>query len=172
MPLMTKTDPFEFAWRACMRWLAAAGCALVLAACGPGTGGTGTGPISATFAGSSAPAVGAPSMGSCTGDCTTVQLRLQETLVELAAACGRFTHEGGWSVGENGIARIAGTWTTQSGATVRTVPATLQLQFTGDPQASQQVVFVVLDEAGAALFGPQTLQRTAAPGAPLAASCA
>ena len=164
MPLMTKTDPSEFAWRTCLRWLAAPACALLL-------GGTGTGPISATFAGSSAPAVGAPSMGNCVGDCSTVQLRLEEARVELAVACGRFVHEGTWSVAEGGEARIAGSWTTQSGGAVRTVPATLQLQFGGDPQASQQVVFVVLDEAGAALFGPQTLQRTASPPAPVAASC-
>src|SRR4051794_34845376 len=81
---------------------------LSLAACGPGTGGTGTGPDigSLSFsgrAGSSSvstpgPAATTPDatpVGGC-ADCARVDLQIQDGSVNLATSCGQFVFSGTW----------------------------------------------------------------------------
>ena len=138
------------------RWCRAALLALAaaLAACGPGTGGTGTGPIQGTlgFSGSAGATI-APTPGDA------VSLRLESQRVELLAGCKRFVYTGAWDVGANGEAVLEGTLETTTAAGTGSVPATLRLQFSEKEAASARVTAVVAGANGAALVGPLTLDR-------------
>ena len=95
-------------------WL---GCLLV--ACGPGTGGTGTGPnvgaslaegtYTATLDPDLQPAQPLPCGDRCGG---AMVLSVGETRVELSLPCQRFVHEGAWEFDANGQAELAGRWST------------------------------------------------------------
>lgn len=101
----------------------------MLAACGPGTGGTGTGPQGVfNFSGGSGAGI-APPAASCQAGCSQVALQLQEQRVELIAACRRFIAIGPWTVNADGVLVLAGTVKTASSAGTSTVPAVLRLQF-------------------------------------------
>ncbi|RYF37405.1 MAG: hypothetical protein EOO25_19260 [Comamonadaceae bacterium] len=125
-----------------------------LAACGPGTGGTGTGPIQGTlgFSGAAAPTI-VPSPGD------TVNLRLESERVELLAGCRRFLFTGAWEVGAGGEAVLEGTLETTTAGETGSVPATLRLQFSEKEPASARVTAVVTGTGGAILLGPLTLER-------------
>jgi hypothetical protein len=136
--------------------------ALVLTACGPGSGGTGTGPQSfsttaATTAGGATP--GLP--GGVTNPAAPgrVDLQLQDRSVEAASACGRFVFNGGWELDAALQASLPGTW--QAAATGAVVSATLQLQFSGPPDSAEFVTLTVLNDTGGVLLGPRTLGRVA-----------
>ncbi len=139
------------------RWLAGLAAALVLAACGPGTGGTGTGPIGATlgFSGGAGASTAAPGTG-CAADCSQASLRLDTERVELTAPCLRFVYTGPWGVDAAGLAILAGTAET-GGATAPN--AVLRLQFSDATAASAQVTLTLTDSAGRTLAGPATLLR-------------
>ena len=104
---------------------------LVLAACGPGTGGTGTGPINgAVYFSGAGFTVGAP----CALHCGGTDLLLENERVELNITCQRFVFTGPWEIDAQGLALLKGTLETTEfpnggEAQTRTVAAEMQLQF-------------------------------------------
>jgi len=151
-----------------------AACLLALAGCGPGTGGTGTGPESTFAVGPSAmPGSTGPGTGTlrsdCGSECPSAVLQLDAAVVELRAQCLRFVHTGPWTA-EGAYASLPGTLQVTAAGETRSGSATLQLQFTTDPAASPIVAVTLLDEAGRTVLGPQVLKRAeggaAAPLAP------
>ena len=144
-----------------------------LAACGPGTGGTGTGPIHMPGSFSTAgPRMGlAPPGASCLSDCEPVQLLLQEQRVELLTACRRFFFSGDWVVDGNGLAVLQGTLETRTAAGSSSEPAILRLQFNGTEEASSQVG-VQLGGESAPAAAPVVLQRDPPAAGALAPACA
>lgn len=165
------TNLFECRVGLLARLAAALAATLALAACGPGTGGTGTGPIGATlgFSGAATASTAAPG-AACTTDCAQASLRLDTERVALAAPCLRFVFAGAWGVDANGLAVVAGTAETAGGVLLPN--STLRLQFNDATAASAQVTLTLADSAGNALAGPLTLLRndaapaTAPPGCP------
>jgi len=145
---------------------------LALAGCGPGTGGTGTGPGGTFIVGPEAMSptggVTVAARSQCVRNCAGPALQLEADTVTLAASCLRFSHAGAWTVGDDGVALVLGTLETTSGGQVRTAPATLRLQFAGSPDDPHAAVTVTLfDETGAAVLGPQAMNRgESAPAAP------
>lgn len=141
------------------RWCHAALLALVaaLAACGPGTGGTGTGPIQgvSAYSGGAGPAI-LPTPAD------TVNLRLEPERVELAAGCKRFLFSGPWEVSAGGEALLNGTLETTTAGGTGSTPATLRLQFSDGTTTSPRVTAVVMGESGGPLLGPVTLERSEA----------
>ncbi len=125
-----------------------------LAGCGPGTGGTGTGPIQGvlTFSGT---------IGSATVTVpgNQVTLLLEAERVELRAACRRFVHVGGWEPDEDGKLVLDGTVETLTATGTTSEAATLQLQFSEREPASPQVNVVLTGAGAAILVGPAVLQR-------------
>jgi hypothetical protein len=138
---------------------------VALGACGPGGGGTGTGPLSFSGLGRSVttaqPGTSPPTGGTAGGctDCVRVDVQLQEAQIELTTPCSRFVFEGPWAQDVNGVVTVTGRYETP--ALGRTVVATLRLQFSGGADSSQQVTATLLDEAGALQVGPVTLARQA-----------
>jgi hypothetical protein len=144
----------------------------VLAGCGPGTGGTGTGPVQGVSNFSGSEVQGAvPGGGQCQGDCARVSLKLEAERVELSAACRRFFHVGGWTVTEDGKAVLAGQVETISAAGTTSAAATLQLQFSGREPTSPQVTVVLTADGGGLLVGPALLQRGDGAGGTAAPDC-
>jgi hypothetical protein len=143
-----------------------------LAACGPGTGGTGTGPVQGVlnFSGTSVPGV-LPSGLQCQGGCDEVRLTLEPQRVELTAACRRFVHTGDWLLGADGKAAVEGQVETTTSAGTAVATATLQLQFSGPGADSPQVTVLLAGEGGAVLAGPALLQRGEAPAAAAPVEC-
>jgi len=148
---------------------------LALAACGPGTGGTGTGPISGVlnFSGSGF------SAGVPCPTCGQVNLRLEDELVELTVTCRRFIHTGPWEIDAQGLAVVEGTLETtgfDNGnglALTGTVPAVLRLQFSESrADNSREVAATVRDGQGNHLVEPLTLEQRPAAAAPEACTSA
>ncbi|MFN4121506.1 hypothetical protein [Acidovorax sp.] len=141
--------------------------ALALAACGPGTGGTGTGPITGiyNYAGPGF-STGAP----CADDCPQVTLQLEAERIVFTALCLRFVYDGPWQPDDAGAVLLEGTletteWLNGQPQTTRS-PAVLRLQFSDGSTDSQQVALTLRDATGANLVMPITLAqgtRTAAP---------
>ena len=164
MPQTKMTTLFER-----LRRLALLALLACLAACGPGTGGTGTGPVQGVLNFSGSNAQGAlPSGLQCQGGCDEVRLKLEAQRVELAAGCRRFVHTGDWLVAVDGKATIDGQVETTTSAGTTAAPATLQLQFSGRDADSPQVTALLVGEGGGVLAGPAVLQRGegSAPAAP------
>ncbi len=171
MPLTTMTDRPDTAWRRCAH-VAALACALLLAGCGPGTGGTGTGPISAKYMGTTGPAFSAPASSLCAvSACGDTYLRLEPASVDLRLVCRRFLHEGPWEVDADGLAVLAGTIEVTAGGVTRSAPGTLRLKFTGAPEGAKELSFTLLDAAGNVVAGPASVQREDAALAPVPGSC-
>lgn len=132
--------------------------AVLLAGCGPGTGGTGTGPIGVTLGYTGAAANGSattPGLG-CTDACADTLLRLDTERVELVTPCLRFVFNGPWSVDAMGLAIVDGA--VEPGAAVGSPRATLRLQFSENTAASARVTLTLTDDTGRALASA-TLQR-------------
>ena len=135
---------------------------LVLTACGPGSGGTGTGPTSFTSAspvsapdgGGDAVGIPSPAQGPL-GPCGRVDLQIQEGRVEVITACGSFTFVGAWGVGPDAQVLLPGTL--ENAAAGVSIRAVLRLKFSGTPESSSWVIVTVTDEAGQTLVGPQVL---------------
>lgn len=181
MPQIRMTNPFDLRaglCRALTRLILAVTLVASLAACGPGTGGTGTGPITTTvgFSGSATgslltgstaggSSVTTPPVGGCTADCALASLRLDADRAELTTPCLRFVFTGSWAVDAGGLAVLAGTLETAQGTATATSKATLRLQFNSAGIDSAQVNMTLTHEAGNTLLGPATLLRNdAAPG--------
>jgi hypothetical protein len=138
-----------------------------LAGCGPGTGGTGTGPQDGlySFGGRVGNSFGAcVSVGvPCTDDCPAVSLVLEREKIELLAPCRRFVHNGTWSIDGNGAVVVQGRYELTSVAggqtTVQTRDAVLRLRFSEGGPDSREVALTLADQAGDALLNPLTLQR-------------
>jgi hypothetical protein len=158
MPRTTMTNLSESAGR----WVRLLAFSLLaaLAGCGPGTGGTGTGPLHGAAHFSGAGMQGASPSGSlCQGSCE-VTLALEAQRVELVAGCRRFLHVGEWSIGEDGKAMLEGQVEITTAAGSASVPATLQLQFSEkDANLARAVTAVVTAQDGSLLAGPALLDR-------------
>lgn len=142
-----------------VRTLCAGFLLLLLAACGPGTGGTGTGPDQGVFSFSSRPAAGAAVLP---GDVATLTLRPLQ--VEFAAGCNRFVHDGGWSFAAAGQVVVTGNVETRAAGRTVTAPATLKIQFdSADVSAASRAALTLVDAAGATIAGPLELPRGEAP---------
>jgi hypothetical protein len=141
----------------------------LVASCGPGTGGTGTGPIS--FSADLGLSTAAPgSIGTAGGalacaGCSRIDLQLDDQRIELRLPCGRFVYEGAWNPDATELT-LAGTF--QPPGAAASAPATLQLQFGSEGARSNQVVIRLSDASGATL-AVSTLQRQA--GQALPAAC-
>lgn len=144
----------------------------VLTACGPGSGGTGVGPIQPKLAfGSSGITPSAPvgvTIGpahSASADCTSqpqcaeATLRLEDTRISLTAACLRFAFEGLWSIDANGRLSVPGTMDLFGSTGTTTGKVTLTLLFSELEVSSSQVTVTLTDAAGKPAFGPKVLNR-------------
>ena len=164
---------------------------LGLSGCGPGTGGTGVGPVtglaptaiaysstitvnSSLPVGTSAPAsvtATLPPPGTagvvCTANCgaSTVTLTLEPDRVDLRDGCFNFTSQAPLIVGASGETALAGSYQkfTPFGtqANATSIPANLSLRFANSQRDSTSVNLSVRDTADVLLFGPITLQRAA-----------
>lgn len=162
----------EFWGRFSRMLVIAALCAL--AGCGPGTGGTGTGPQDGlySFGGRVGNSFGAGlSAGvACTDDCPAVSLVLEREKIELLAPCRRFVHNGAWSMDANGNVEAQGRYETTTVAngqsTVQSRDAVIRLRFSESGPDSREVAIMLRDPNGVSLLSPLTLQRgESAPGA-------
>lgn len=156
---MTATpEPF---WRHLRAVLAAVTLAALMTSCGPGTGGTGVGPISF----GSPLAVGAAGLGppvatGCAG-CARADLRLEEGRVELLVPCGRFVYAGDWNA-QAQLLLLSGSFESTAGGALVAAPAMLRLQFSREALESEQVTVTVVSQGGANLVQAMVLQRQAA----------
>jgi len=140
---------------------------LVVTACGPGGGGTGTGPLmsfTSASASSGVPPPATPSGGTAgNGDGNTISacgrfdLRFEEGRVDLVANCGSFVFVGSWAADPSQRVVLPGVLKLSGAA--EGVPATLLLQFSGEPEVSQIVTATLVDETGRTLAGPGVLGR-------------
>lgn len=138
----------------------------LLASCGPGTGGTGTGPI-AFSGGLSGAAVGGATPGAACA-CTQADLRLEDGQVELLLPCGRFVFSGQWDP-QARLLVLPGRFESGVTGASPSVTAMLRLQFDREAASSGQVTVSVDDASGAALASALVLLRR---DAAAAAACA
>jgi hypothetical protein len=153
--------------------------ALALNACGPGTGGTGTGPQPiATIAPFAAAYTSAPGAGSVTGAGTqstgassattaAVNLQLQTTGIVLTHGCAEFNYSGPWSVSATGDISVQGIYTSTTQQT-----AVLSITLTNANADSASLSLSIQTPSGTWLLGPVILQRSnLAPPAPPKNGC-
>ncbi len=158
------TNPLDLLWRR-LRLSALLACtalaSFLLAGCGPGTGGTGTGPIGMTLAYSGSAvngSVAAPGAGCA--DCADTTLRLDTERVQLVTACLRFTFTGAWSVDATGLAVVDGA--VEYNGTTGPPRATLRLQFSEPTTASARVTLTLADDTGRSLAAAALTRNDAA----------
>lgn len=141
--------------------------AVVLAACGPGTGGTGTGPIAATslpagtslYFGASQPGFSAAPSNCVGGQCMVQTLTLEAQRIELRAGCIRFVRTDAWSIDETRLAIVHGQIETTNAAGVTRTDGTLRLQFDGPWETAPTLTVTLTDDQGRVLIGPTALSR-------------
>lgn len=160
----------ELRARCLLRLASALGLAMGLVACGPGTGGTGTGPsigshlaqgsYGAALDPSLLPAQPLPCGSQCGGQLT---LAISDTRVELNLPCQRFVYEGGWSFDEQGQVELSGRWQRLAVVGATTVlqeqSARLTLVSTLPDAQGLRLVLTLTDQNGASLLGPVTLAQ-------------
>ncbi|MGA8514334.1 MAG: hypothetical protein WB821_06135, partial [Burkholderiaceae bacterium] len=154
-------------------WLCIAA-ALILAACGPGTGGTGTGPQSiAAFAAnyisvpSTGTAVGSttPSTGASSATTATFSLQLQTTGIVLTSACAGFDYAGAWSVSATGEISVQGLYASTGAGGLTSPPpqaAVLNIALTNTSADSASLTLRITTPSGALLLGPISMERSGA----------
>ncbi len=132
----------------------------MLAACGPGGGGTGTGPL--TFSGTSFQGLVASSApGNCNPQCGVADLVVEDTLVRFASDCRLFSFVGAWKTDAQGAVALHGELVTTVGASKVTVPSALELKFSEGQPDSQRATALLRDDQGQVVLGPFNLQRGA-----------
>jgi hypothetical protein len=141
--------------------------ALAFSACGPGTGGTGTGPqpiaTTAPFAATytSAPSAGTlagagtPSTGASSATTAAVSLQLQTTGIVLTSACASFNYSGTWSVSATGDISVQGIYTSTTEQA-----AILNIAFANANADSASLTLSIQTPSGTLLLGPVILQRS------------
>jgi hypothetical protein len=163
-----------------------------LVGCGPGTGGTGTGPsISAapvsgpvSYAGEQS-AQGAVFGGSVAEKAASIfgpsvsalnnaVLTLDVNRVDLRKACQSFAFVGDWSIAMDGTSQLTGAYSSvrilpDGSIDVVTLPATLTLAFASGNASSHSVRAFVKDLFQTPLIGPIDLQMNSAIGGGLTA---
>lgn len=126
--------------------------ALVLAACGPGTGGTGTGPgVSNGLADGT--------YGSAAEQTAPVALTVSDTRVELNLPCRRFVYEGPWRIDDRGQAELLGRWQVLVRSGSRNVLQEQSARLTLRTGEDGVLALAVTDLGGAALLQPVTLTQ-------------
>lgn len=162
MPPM-RTTALPDAFRRALRWLALAGL-VALAGCGPGTGGTGTGPLTFTVGPAIALNVNQDPYAALTvrrsdetAACEAARLTFDDASVELLTTGPRFTRYGAWQADASHLAVLDG-WIDAGTSSGR---GALRLQFDAEPQDSTQVTVTLQDAGGAVLAGPLVLRRGA-----------
>lgn len=152
----------------------------LVVACGPGTGGTGTGPnmgaalaegtYSATLDTSLPPVQPLPCGERCAG---ALVLSVGEARVELNLPCQRFVHEGHWAFDADGQAELTGRWSALVVSGGKTVlheqSARLTLLASLPDGQGLRLQLVLRDLQGATLLGPVLLAQQPQPDA--AISC-
>lgn len=135
--------------------------ALLLAACGPGTGGTGTGPGAAN-------GLAEGTYGTVEQPAQPVALTVSDDRVELNLPCRRFVYEGRWSFDAQGQAELFGRWQALvvSGASTvlqeQSARLTLQIGLAGlTGGAASGMELTVTNPAGTALVQPVILAQQA-----------
>jgi hypothetical protein len=144
--------------------------ALVLSACGPGTGGTGVGPPSFTsgfFSNTAAsPVTAAPVCSiNCASNLNTqaLNLRLLAESITLRSACASFNYAGPWTSSATGLVIVQGVL--ESTSVVNGQPsrasqsARLTLHFAEIPDTSATVSVSIDTTAGVSILSPVTLSR-------------
>jgi hypothetical protein len=155
----------------CLAWLT-----LVLVACGPGTGGTGTGPIDGAPTSTTAPGVYSgvftvtPSTNTVTPtgctSCTATQavnLQVQTDSIQVSSPCFTFTYAGLWSTAADGSVTVQGSYTQLSATApsgTLSQSATLTLRFGA---GNNSVQLSIQNATGQTLLPPTTLQRVVPP---------
>ena len=167
-----------------------------LTGCGPGTGGTGTGPSigsiapsapisgpvtysgtqnapAAVFGGTSAERV-ASVFGPSVSALKNAVLSLDTQRIDLRKACQAFTYAGDWSIAQDGSVRALGTYSLtrilpDGQAEVTTLVAHLALTFTSGNISSPSVTAIVKDSGESVLMGPFELQLANSAGAAVTA---
>ncbi|HVR49633.1 MAG TPA: hypothetical protein VMS38_07835 [Pseudorhodoferax sp.] len=165
-----------------LRLAASAVVMAALAACGPGTGGTGTGPgmsaglAAGTYNGllnqGALPTVPLPCGEHCGAE---VSLSVSEARVELSLPCQRFVYDGHWAFDSMGQAELVGRWQqlVQVGdeAVLEQQSARLALTVGLPDEQGLRVQLTVTGLDGLALVGPVQLQGGAQAKAGAAISC-
>jgi hypothetical protein len=137
---------------------------MALAACGPGSGGTGTGPLMALkFSGATggggpdSTGSGGSTIGASPTRALTFDLRIEDSLVELAVD-DFLTFKGEWSApGTDFVALVQGRAVLPEGPET----AVLRMEFDGEPQASSSVTVTITsaDQPQRVLLDRFTLTR-------------
>jgi hypothetical protein len=156
--------------------------ALVLSACGPGTGGTGVGPpifTSGFFSNTAAGSVTAAPV--CSISCASnlnaqaLSLKLLADSITLSSPCASFSYAGPWSSSATGEVTVQGVLESTAnvnGQSSRTSQsARLTLQFASSPDTSTAVSVSISDSAGVSILRPVTLSRVSAETPIPTASC-
>jgi hypothetical protein len=151
-----------------LRRLVLMACLAALVGCGPGTGGTGTGPggsfIVGPAGGGTTVVAGSPLVigprSACIRDCGTTRLKLETASVTLSSSCLRFTRADTWSMDDQRVAVVGGTLEITSSTGTRTVHGTLRLAFGPESEAVTTVTVTLLDDAGGAVLGPLSMVRS------------
>lgn len=150
-------EPLRRAWR--LAWIALL---LGVTGCGPGTGGTGTGPghwllLFTAVATPGTPTTPEPPGATCLAPCDAAQLRLEPLRVEFASPCHRFVRDGDWALDAAGAATWVGSLQELAAPGRGVTIGSLTLQFAGPDPAAGPVTVTLRDAAGRVLFGPLVL---------------
>jgi hypothetical protein len=150
----------------------------LLVACGPGTGGTGTGPnvgaalaegtYTATLDAAIHPQQPLPCGSRCAGP---LVLSVSDARVELNLPCQRFVHEGSWNFDAEGRAELTGRWSARvlSGDTTAVQEQSGQLTLVASLPDGQgiRLELTLRGADGTTLLGPVLLAQQPQAAAPI-----
>ncbi|MEI8326648.1 MAG: hypothetical protein WCH44_15030 [Betaproteobacteria bacterium] len=149
----------------------------MLQACGPGTGGTGTGSgpmpsggtaadriqwYEGTWSASNVVTAGASTWAKCATALTAlcapsdVVPVFEASRIQVTASCWSFTYQGEWSVAPTGELQVSGTYTEQAQPGIATQQSALLLA----SPAGADLLLSVQDAQGGILQGPLTVVRS------------
>jgi hypothetical protein len=125
---------------------------LMLTACGPGVGGTGTGAPAGIDVQVYTGAI------NCSIQCEGIELQVLPGSLTMFTRCNFFLANAEWTIDSEGLAVVQGRLENLS--TGELVAATLQLQFSSPYADAQEVTATLMDETGGVLMGETTLIRS------------